>query len=303
MLALGMSATLSFASDLPWVSTAVRGTVIYLAGDKWEEVERDQDLTAASVRTLRSGHLSAAASGLLLEVGSSTVLELGSSDSPGASQLRHYVGTLTISGSADAPTAIIIQAGRVALTSIQGEVQVSVTSDATTLTVHSGSVLVRGTGGSLSVMTAGTYVTTAAGALVAMADVPEGGAAVGLDQGFAGSRGNASGNAAHNNAASNSNNGNGSGSNSGSGPGANSANGPNANNGGGPDASNGHGPAENNGSAPPANDGNAAGTNVNAAGQANGAANGNADPADPSNGNKGKKKDTNGETDADLQAP
>jgi hypothetical protein len=307
MLALAMSASLSFAAELPWVSTAVRGTVIYLAGDKWEEVSRDQDLTTASIRTLRSGHLSAAASGLVLEIGPSTVLELGSSKAAGGSQVRHYIGTLTISGLADTPADVVLQAGRVVVTSIQGEVQVTVTSDATTLAVHSGSILVRGTGGALSVMTAGTYVTTEAGVLVAMADM-QGDGTTSLNQvGFAGSRGAGAGG--------NSDNGNGSGSNSGNGPGTNNGNGPGANNGNGqstnngigpggnsgsePGTNSGHGPAENNG-----NGGTSGGGNGNAGGgQENGANNGNTDPGGASNGNGGKKKDTDTDTGTDDDLP
>lgn len=156
-----------FAAELPWTSTRVRGTVIYLAGDKWEEVARGQNLTSASVRTLRSGRVSIEAGGLTLELGPSSVLELGSSSQQANTQLRHYVGTITITSTGGTAETVSLQSGRLAVISIEGEVEVTVDDEATRLSVHKGTVSVRAPGGTIASLHTGEYVASDSGMIVA----------------------------------------------------------------------------------------------------------------------------------------
>jgi len=166
LMLLGLAAPAT-AADPSWVSSHVRGTVIYLAGDKWEEIVQGQSLVTASVRTLRSGELSLETGGVELRLGPSSVLELGSSPEHPGSQLRHYIGTMTISSTG--PVKVFLQAGRLSLTSIEGEAELAVNEASTVLSVHTGTVSVRDPGGNLTSLLPGDYITTGSGIVVATA--------------------------------------------------------------------------------------------------------------------------------------
>ena len=168
MMPLGLALPAT-AADPSWVSSHVRGTVVYLVGDKWEEITQGQSLVVASVRTLRSGQLSLETDGLELHLGSSSVLELGSSPDHAGSQLRHYIGTMTISTTGNGAATVFLQAGRLSLAKIEGEVELTVSEASTALSVHTGSVLVRAPGGGLTSLPPGEYVASGNGVAVATA--------------------------------------------------------------------------------------------------------------------------------------
>lgn len=278
------------AVDLAWSPTRVRGTVIYLAGDKWEEVAVGQVLNTAAIRTLRSGRISIAAPGLVVELGPRAVLELGASPQHSDSQLRHYLGTITIASTGERAEGVLLQAGRLSITGIEGKVEITVSETATTFAVQSGTLTVRPPG---SIVTAslhpGLYIADANGLAPISSTSVEGtvAAAQVKQQTPAGpSNGNGGVGGGNPNA--------GSGNNSGVGGGATT---PPAGN----DASNGqgNGPGDNSGSGPGENSSN--GANGTGNGQSNGAGNGQGNGSGNGQGNgaasgKGRAPDSDQST-------
>ena len=308
------------AVDLAWSPTRVRGTVIYLAGDKWEEVAVGQVLNTAAIRTLRSGRISIAAPGFVVELGPRAVLELGASPQHSDSQLRHYLGTITIASTGERAEGVLLQAGRLSITGIEGKVEITVSETATTFAVQSGTLTVRPPG---SIVTAslhpGLYIADANGlapisstsveGTVAAAQVKQqtpagpsnGNGGVGGGNPNAGSGNNSGVGGGNPNAGSGNNSGvgggnpnAGSGNNSGVGGGATT---PPAGN----DASNGqgNGPGDNSGSGPGENSSN--GANGTGNGQSNGAGNGQGNGSGNGQGNgaasgKGRAPDSDQST-------
>src|SRR5690349_16205492 len=79
------------AEVLAWTSTAVRGTVITLVGDRWEEVARGQVFAGTALRTLRSGRVTMTMGDLTLELGPGSAVELGAPNAKGVASIRHYL--------------------------------------------------------------------------------------------------------------------------------------------------------------------------------------------------------------------
>lgn len=148
----------ALAQDSGVVSTFVRGTVIYLAGDRWEEVTRGQDLSQAAIRTLRSGRLSIETPAGTLEIGPSAALEL-SSTGPGQLAIKQHAGALKLSAGGATAHSIALQAGQLAITEVTGDAEIVVSKSSTVLTVRSGHVSIRTANGRAASVGAGSYET------------------------------------------------------------------------------------------------------------------------------------------------
>ena len=246
-----------------WTATRVRGTVIQLVGERWQEVVRGEILAEAALRTLRSGRLSVQAGTLELDIGPNSVLELDSTPARGAGSVRAYLGALTIG--AVGSEAIDLRAGRLQLTRIDGHARLTVSEAATALTVLDGTVTVRESSGVATDIAAGDYLATEGGTVLVAAggDAPStrpigAGTSASPNAGKGDGRG-----ASERMSAAPAANGNGPGASSASPPGQNSGNGqgPGNNNGQGKGKGNGNGsdrgqgPAGNNGNGPGANSG------------------------------------------------
>lgn len=232
-----------------WVSTAVRGVVIYLNGDKWEEVTRGQPLDGATLRTLRSGRLSLEGANLKLEIGPQAAIQFVAGENGAQPMIRQYAGPLEIAALAGGkPGGITIQAGKLSIGEVTGTLSITVNSDGTAFSVLSGSAVVKGNGKPVA-YSVGSYVADASGVVslptVAAASpvipgtvaLPPGGAASGNGQ--TGGNGNAGGNG----------NGNGNAGGNGNGNGNAGGNGNTGGNGNGNAGGNGNGNAGGNGQA------------------------------------------------------
>ena len=265
------------------VSTFVRGTVIYLAADRWEEVTRGLDLSQATIRTLRSGRLSIETPAGTLEIGPSAALEL-SSTGPGQLAIKQYAGALKLSAGGLMGQGISLQAGWLAITEVTGDAEIIVGQSSTIVTVHSGSVSIRTANGKTISVGAGSYETNEASGSIEVAlttpAAPQGG----------GADSNAGGNGNSNAGG----NGNGNAGGNGSGNAGGNGNGNAGGNGSGNAGGNGNGNAGGNGN------GNAGG-DVDAGGSSGGNAGGNANADGSGNaGSKGKgNSNSSGNSNAD----
>ncbi len=156
LAALLLVSTAAWAAGEAWTATRVRGTVIKLVGDRWEEVARGEILTDATVRTLRSGRISMEDGAIAIDVGPNSVLELDSSPSGSATALRQYLGSLTIAGTGR--KGVSLQAGRLVVTRIDGHATLTVNETATSVTVLDGTLSVRGPTGASVDVSAGSYL-------------------------------------------------------------------------------------------------------------------------------------------------
>ncbi len=253
------------------VSTFVRGTVIYLAADRWEEVTRGQDLSQATIRTLRSGRLSIETPAGTLEIGPSAALEL-SSIGPGQLAIKQYAGALKLSAGGLMGQGISLQAGWLAITEVTGDAEIVVGQSSTIVTVHSGSASIRTANGKTISVGAGSYETNEASGSIEVA----------LTTPAASQGGGADNNAGGNGNSNAGGNGNGNAGGNGNGNAGGNGNGNAGGNGNGNAGGNGNGNAGGSGN------GNAGG-NVDAGGSSGGNAGGNANADGSSNaGGKGK---------------
>ena len=182
-LTLGFAAP-ALAAPMPWAASTVRGTVVYLAAGRWEEVVRDQDLSGATIRTLRSGHLNIDGGQILIEVSPSTTLELGTVPGDAAPSIKQYLGSVKIAARAGTQK-LSLQAGGLSITSITGEAQVLVTGEETLVVVASGKVWARRNTGEVVSVSPGSYAADENGTLVASSEVAAKGQANSTGQGNA----------------------------------------------------------------------------------------------------------------------
>ena len=234
-----MATMAAAASDVRWVSAGVRGMVIHLVEDHWEELALGQELVDATLKTLRSGHLTVATGGpLTIDVGPNSTLAFRTSVA-GTALLFQYEGALTLSADGRRGSRVTLKAGDLTLTGLTGTVEVVVDEGSVKLNVEAGTVTIQAAGTS-EVVTSGVYLVSDNGSLspaggtrpVTAADIASIGA---HDSGYAGSHrannagnsgssdgsnagnGNANGNAGNGNAGSGNSNAGGNGDNNGNG--------------------------------------------------------------------------------------
>ncbi len=284
------------ASAATWTSTSVRGVVVYLLDGKWQELGRGQQLTEATLRTLRSGRLNLATDSVTLDVGPNSALQLGAAGGP-SNLVQQYEGSLAIAVVAGQSAPLTLKAGTVTLTKITGELSISMTDDATSVSIKSGTVAVASAGGKREQLGPGVYELDTTGVLVGESSstttdevtpakvvkssdnanpnsTTNNGVANGANNSNAGGNGNGNGNAGGD-SNSNGNAGGNSGGNSnagGSGNGNGNAGGNGNGNGNGGDSAGGNGNGGNNAGG---NGNGNGGDNSNAGGNGNGKGNGN----------------------------
>lgn len=166
-LAAGFGLTLAGSalavSDARWVSAGVRGMVIRLSGDHWEELVAGQELVNTTLKTLRSGRLTVEGAALTIEIEPNSMIALRD-NSAGATVLFQYEGTLTLS--VDGPTGpgVALRAGDLTLIDLTGKVEISVEEGSVELDVKSGTATVQSAGRS-EVVKPGAYLVSDGGAL------------------------------------------------------------------------------------------------------------------------------------------
>ncbi len=94
--ALLLSAAVQAADAGEWTAVKVRGTVVYLVGDQWQEFSRSDAISdGRAVRTLQSGRLQLQREGESINLGPNTAVEILSREgSP--TTVRQYSGSVTI---------------------------------------------------------------------------------------------------------------------------------------------------------------------------------------------------------------
>lgn len=166
LLATAFAAEPAWAQSA-WVSTAVRGVVVYLNGDKWEEVTRGQPLAGATLRTLRSGRLSLQGGNVTIEIGPQAAIQLVAGANGTQPLIRQYAGPLEVAALAGGkPGGVTIQAGRLSIGEVTGALSITVSSDLTSFSVLSGSAVVKSDGKPVA-YTVGSYVADASGIVTA----------------------------------------------------------------------------------------------------------------------------------------
>jgi len=148
-----------------WTVTSIKGTVIYLVGDKWEEVTGAEALTDPTLRTLRSGYLSLSTDVVSIAMSPKTVVELNTAGS--RPTIKQYAGVLQVISPDNVFSALTIQAGSIGIGEVDGTVAITVADGATTVVVSQGQVEVSGPKGDRVTVTQGQYISSIDGTLVA----------------------------------------------------------------------------------------------------------------------------------------
>jgi hypothetical protein len=237
----------ALASTMPWQLSSVRGLVVYLQDGKWQELDPSQSLGSKTLRTLRSGHVSVESKNLKIDVGPNSALKFSPSPDGASASIDQYEGSVSVSMEQEnIPAPLVLRVGKITLSRIAGDIEVSVADKAVSVVVKSGSVSAALFGAKPVQLVAGDYETDATGAAL-IADTSNGDAvatqdtagATGLSndsgpgpvgKGNSNSGGNGSGTGAAGN--SSGGNGNGSGNNGGSNNGGNGNGNGGSNNGG-----------------------------------------------------------------------
>lgn len=158
----------AFAATGGWTSTSVRGVVVYLLDGKWQEVDRGQQINEATLRTLRGGRLSLESQSITLNVGPNSALQIGTKGGT-SNVVQQYEGSVDVAiASGAAP--FTVRAGSVTLTKITGELSISMTDNATSLVIKTGTVAVASAGGHRASLGPGVYQTDASGVLASQSD-------------------------------------------------------------------------------------------------------------------------------------
>lgn len=158
-----VAAALLFLSTIParadhWFATNVRGTVLMLVDDKWQDITAGQVLPATVVvRTLDNGQLTLAADGVGINLGGDAAVQLLEADSGVA--LTQYAGSLDVQ--ADAGTAVTVQTPTGTVSFSAGSVQTMVDANGTRVAVTSGKARIAGASGKPIHVAAGQAVNVA----------------------------------------------------------------------------------------------------------------------------------------------
>lgn len=151
-----------------WSATNVRGTVLSLVGDKWEDLSAGQELPGSIVvRTLGSGRLSLSGSGAAIALGGNAAVQIVEQGRFLA--LKQHAGTILVVAGAGTSITIETPAGSIELT--LGTVQIAISGGGTRVEVREGTAQVIDIAGINTAMTAGQSARiTANGVSVLSAD-------------------------------------------------------------------------------------------------------------------------------------
>ena len=118
-----------------WFATNVRGTVLMLVDDKWQDITAGQILPAVVVvRTLDSGQLTLAGTGIGIRLGGDGAVQILEGEEGLA--FTHYAGSLDIEAGASTRVTVETPNGRVSFTA--GSVQTVISEQKTRVVVMSG---------------------------------------------------------------------------------------------------------------------------------------------------------------------
>lgn len=158
-------ASVAVAAAGAWTPTSVRGVVVYLLDGRWEEVTRGQELSRATLRTLRSGRISLAGPNVTLDVGPNSALEVDMKPDGSAGTIEQYLGSISVA-TQQVNAGLTVRAGKLTLSSITGELTVQVADTGTSIIVESGTASVTSPTGKKLVLDTGSYSADAAGLVV-----------------------------------------------------------------------------------------------------------------------------------------
>lgn len=135
-----------------WSATNVRGTVLFLVGEKWEDLSAGQELPGdIVVRTLGNGRLSLSGSGAAVGLGGNAAVQIVEQGRSLA--LKQHAGTILVVAGAGTTMTISTPAGSIELT--LGTVQIAISGGGTRVEVREGTAHVFDIAGIDTMMTAG----------------------------------------------------------------------------------------------------------------------------------------------------
>jgi len=119
-----------------WAAREVRGTVLFLSGNKWEDVASGQVFPGnVVIRTLGTGRVTLAGGGVGVGLGGNAAVEIVEDGQSYA--MRQYAGALVVAADAAHPVSIEVPNGRVSFSA--GQLQISISGAVTRVDVREGS--------------------------------------------------------------------------------------------------------------------------------------------------------------------
>ena len=118
-----------------WSAVEVRGTVLSLVGDKWEDVASGEVFPGnVVIRTLGTGRITLAGGGVGVGLGGNAAVQIVEQGRSYA--LRQYAGALAVVADALHTVTVEVANGRMSFSG--GQIQISITGDVTRIEVRSG---------------------------------------------------------------------------------------------------------------------------------------------------------------------
>lgn len=126
------------ASD--WSATLVKGTVLILDGESWQEVERGSLLpeSYAAIRTLQSGRLEMQIGASKLIIGRNTTLELVHGSGGKSLLLRQHSGEIVLQIESSVSQPVTVEALNLIVVAQAGEVSVAIAGEKAEMAVEAG---------------------------------------------------------------------------------------------------------------------------------------------------------------------
>ena len=164
LLALIQSTAFAAVFD-DWTAVSVRGTVVYLVGDHWEELARGGIIAAGQpVRTLQSGRLQLQRQDAIISLGPNTAVEIDSRG-PEATTVRQYSGSVIVRADPRQSEHIAVETPVLAIMVNGGIVSVAFGQGTAEVRVDSGTVsVIDRVRGNRAVLGAGQTMTNSASA-------------------------------------------------------------------------------------------------------------------------------------------
>lgn len=135
-----------------WAAREVRGTVLFLSGNKWEDVASGQVFPGnVVIRTLGTGRVTLAGGGVGVGLGGNAAVEIVEDGQSYA--MRQYAGALVVAADAAHRVSIEVPNGRVSFSA--GQLQISISGAVTRVDVREGSARFTDTRGTETPLAAG----------------------------------------------------------------------------------------------------------------------------------------------------
>lgn len=165
LLALIQSTAFAAVFD-DWTAVSVRGTVVYLVGDYWEELARGGIIAAGQpVRTLQSGRLQLQRRDTIISLGPNTAVEIDHGGPDAATTVRQYSGSVIVRANPRQSEHIAVETPVLAIMVNGGIVSVAFGQGTAEVRVDSGTVsIIDRLRGNRAVLVAGQAITNSAAA-------------------------------------------------------------------------------------------------------------------------------------------